>query len=564
MDKRNTVLGEIETKTFDLVVIGAGIVGSGIALDASSRGLSVLLLDKGDFGSGTSSKTTKLIHGGLRYVEQLEFKLCHELCQERQTLSSLAGNMVKDQSFILPLLRNNFLFNLKASLGLTLYDIIAGKWSSRHRTINAKEVFEAAPAIASSTIWGGLRFYDCISDDTRLVLGVIKTAIKYGATAINYMEVIDVKPSGDNQSCLTVKDRCKSQQYNVLATSVVNASGVWSDITLRNIDANWSNHVLPAKGTHIVIPQSALDVNVALLLPSSDGRFVFVLPWQRSIIVGTTDTTYDGNIDNPVGTADEIEFLLNEVNRYIENKKIGLTDIKAVWSGLRPLVDTVKDNKNNSLTKSVSRKHIIFDSPNDTITVVGGKLTNYRIIASEVVDYLLKKKPQLKPKHLLSITKEIMLGGFNDKADYLSSSAIISARGRKLGLDPATIDHLLSSYGKEANNILDLIETQPEFNKRICPDFPPIFAEIPYNIKNEMAISLQDIMYRRNRLAMVNQVQSYEAASNVARLMQNIIGWDDNRYNLEILAFQQSLTENMQAVINNIPNLANNSNEALA
>ncbi len=555
MEKRNQTLSGIETRVFDLVIIGAGIVGAGIALDAASRGLSVLILDKGDFASGTSGKTTKLIHGGLRYVEQYEFALCRELCNERSLLSHLAPHQVKDQSFIMPLMADSFTFNLKANIGLTIYDLIASNWSHRHRKIKAKEVFEAAPVITSNSVVSGLRFYDCICDDTRFVLEVIKAANRFNAVALNYMEVMDCKNEDGNISKITVKDRCKSQLYNIQAYSVINASGVWSDQNLKNMDPAWENHVIPAKGTHIVLPQSAIDVNVALLLPSSDGRFVFVIPWQRSIIVGTTDISYDGPLDNPKGTAAEIEFLINEVNRYFENKKIALTDIRAVWSGLRPLVDDVKKSNSNSDTKSVSRKHIIIDSPNDTITVIGGKLTNYRIIASEVIDYLLKKKNILRPKIEKSVTHNIMLGGFTDKTDFLNSSASISARARKLGIEPATIEHLLSSYGKEAHNILDLIEAQSEFNKRICPDFPPIYAEIPYNIKNEMAISLQDIMYRRNRLAMVNQIQSYEAATNVARLMQNLIGWDDNRYKHEIAAFQNSLEENMEAVIANFPNL---------
>ncbi|HEY9678587.1 MAG TPA: glycerol-3-phosphate dehydrogenase/oxidase [Drouetiella sp.] len=528
-----------------MVVIGGGIVGAGIAQDAATRGLSVLVLEKEDFASGTSSKTTKLIHGGLRYLEQFHFHLTRELCQERALLENLAPHMVRDFSFILPLTKRDPLFGLKAQLGLTLYDLLA--WnvtnSHRHQKIDQKETLEAAPSLSAKVVTGGLRFHDCITDDSRLVLEVLKSAVAEGANVLNYMEVTGFQLDNNKVNAVECHDRYSGKDYVIRCKSCVNAAGVWSDQLLKKMDDTWRPTVSPAKGVHIMVPNSAFETNTALFLPTVDHRYVFVVPWQRALMIGTTDTGYTGDIDNPLPVQDEIDYLLDVVNRYSEPNRLNRSDVIASWAGLRPLVGGA--NADSSSTGNISREHLIFEGPGGMVGLIGGKLTNYRLMATEVVNKVLEKTPLGTGKH--PTTKRIMLGGWHDKNDFLAQTAGIASRARRLSIEPATLDHLIASYGKDANQIVDIVENRPNLNSRICPDFPNIMAEIPYCVENEMAVSLEDLLFRRMRLALVHQPQTLEAAPKVAQLMQLTLGWDDERTNLELNSLEKSLNEHLNS-----------------
>jgi len=490
MKNRERILDLAKAREYDLIVIGGGIVGAGIAQDAACRGLSVLLIEKDDFAAHTSSKTTKLIHGGLRYLEQGRLRLTYQLSQERALLEQLAPHLVKDISFVLPLTEKDQLFSWRARIGLTLYDLLAsGLFNGRqnHENIEPKEVFEAAPALAQENITGGLRFHDAITDDARLVLTVIKSAVSQGAHVLNYVEAIGLKDHDKVVREVECRDRLNGTTVTLRCKVCVNAAGIFSDQIIGMVKKNWQPRIMPGKGIHIVLPFSAFPTNTGLFLPTPDKRYVFVLPWQRALMVGTTDSPYTGDLNNPIPNNDEIDYLLQILNKYNGGRRLARTDVKAAWAGIRPLISpfdankfpktnkskqpTNTDNKDNSLpTSQLSREHEIFIGPKGLVSVIGGKLTNYRLMAEQVMDRILERYPDItRVEGKRTRTKRLMLGGWLDKEDYLASTALISSRGRKLLLDPATIDHLTSTYGKEALNILDLIEASPELKRKNMP-----------------------------------------------------------------------------------------------
>jgi len=550
MQSRNEALAALRDRTFDVAVIGGGIVGAGIAQNAASRGLSVILIDKSDFSSGTSSKTTKLIHGGLRYLEQMHFRLTRELCQERSLLEQLAPHLVKDFSFVLPVAGGNRLLGLKAHAGLTIYDVLSMNVSNarRHQRLAAKDVVGAAPSISQNKVTGGLRFHDCITDDSRLVLEVIKSAESMGAVAINYLSAQGFEFDGNRINAVVCRDRFSGQDLTIRCETAVNATGVWSDSLMEKVDQFWKKRVLPAKGVHIMLRGSAFETNTALFLPTRDGRFVFVVPWQRALMVGTTDTSYEGPLEHPLATEDEIQYLLDVINSYArEDRKVSRGDVIASWAGLRPLVsNNLRDEVGLTDTKKVSREHLLFEGKGGLVGLVGGKLTNYRILSDEVVNRVVAKLSHQKVSTLKpAATDKIMLGGWLDKDDYLTTSAEISARARKVSIEPATIDHLLGSYGKDALKIIDLVEKDSYLNKRVCPDFPPIMAEVVFAVKQEMALCLEDILFRRMRLGLIHQGQCLEAATKVARCVQGVLGWDELRTAAEIKAVSGILEDHL-------------------
>lgn len=546
MKSRSQAVKAATLKEFDIAVIGGGIVGAGLAQDAASRGLSVILLEKRDFASGTSSKTTKLIHGGLRYLEQLHFGLTRQLLHERALLEKLAPHMVKDFSFVLPVLKEKRFFGLKAELGLTLYDFLAMDVikDHRHTRLSHREVLESAPGLSTTEITGGLRFHDCITDDSRLVMEVVKSACKQGATAINYMEVTGFQIENGKAVAIKCHDCYSGGDIEIRAKAYINAAGIWSDKLMQMLDPAWHPRCSPAKGIHIMVPQSAFETNTALFLPTKDNRYVFVVPWQRAVMIGTTDTGYAGDNDNPLANVEEVDYLISVVNSYSGKNKLTRSDVIASWAGLRPLVGT-PPKESGKATGSVSREHLIYVGPCKVVGLLGGKLTNYRIMSEEVMAKLLEQHPDLASQAKPSITSKIMLGGFNDKQDFLTTTAQIAARARKLNIEPATLDHLTSSYGADANIVLDIVENDSSLTERICPDFPPIMAEIPFCVTNESAMSLEDLLFRRMRLGLVHQGQCLDAIPKVAKLVKSCLDWTDARTQLEIETTQSIIKEHI-------------------
>jgi glycerol-3-phosphate dehydrogenase len=357
------------------------------------------------------------------------------------------------------------------------------------------------------------------------------------------MEVTGFKVEDNRVVAVECHDRFSGKEISLRCKSCVNASGVWSDGLLKLIDNSWQNNVSPAKGIHITIAPSAFETNTALFLPSENGRYVFVVPWQRALMIGTTDSLYKGDIDNPLPNGDEIDYLLNVVNQYSGKNKLNRSDVKAGWAGLRPLVGA----PNGDDTSRVSREHLIFKGPAGVIGLLGGKLTNYRIMAGQVVDKVLEEFVADKSAFRQSKTRRMMLGGWADRNDFLTKTAEIAAKARRVSIEPATLDHLIASYGADAQLIVDIVENKPSLNQRICPDFPNILAEVPFCVLNEMAVSLSDLLFRRMRLGLLHQIQCLEAAPKVAQLMQSLLSWDDSRTALELAALERSLNEHLSS-----------------
>ncbi len=556
MKNRSQTLEIAAVREFDLIVIGGGIAGAGIAQDAASRDLSVLLIEKDDFAAGTSSKTSKLIHGGLRYVEKLKINRTRQIATERSLLAQLAPHLIRDFAFVLPIKKQKKILSWKAKLGLTIFDLLSASTSlhNRHQNLTQKELLEAAPALTSPDLVAGVRFHDCLTDDARLVLAVLKAACDEGASALNYMEVRGFSKAEKGLTEVLCHDRYSGQEMTFRSKMCVTATGVWTDELMKLVDPSWQKSTEFTKETHILLPPSVFETNNALLIPVENGRQISIIPWHRALLIGARYSPYDGDLNNPLPSSEDIQYLLDGVNNYGVSRKLTVHDVVAAWSGVRPSSKTndIRDTDENSQSapdrkkqsnKKESKEHKIIDGPQGTIGVIGGKLSNYRLIAEEVVDRLLKKagESNLSLPNLPSRTKRTMLGGWKDKDDFLTLTAGIAAKARKLALEPATLDHLIASYGKDAQMIVDIVERQPLLNERICPDFPPIMAEVAFCVLVEMAVSLEDVLFRRVRLASVHQIQCREAAPRVASLMQNLLNWDDARAALELQILEKTI-----------------------
>ncbi len=569
MKSRAQVLEIAALREFDVLVIGGGIIGAGVAQDAATRGLSVLLVEREDFSSGSSSRTNKVIDGGLEYLDQFKISSTRALCQERFVLGQLAPHLIRDSLFILPLTRSDRFFNLKAKIGLSIYDLLSGSMQgiNKHDELSQKELLEAAPALSANVVASGLRFHDCLTDDSRLVIEVIKSACNEGANAINYLEAIDFASENGVTKVVRCRDRYSGNEISIRSKFVVNAAGVWAGALLQKSQSD--SPVKLEKTTHIMVLPSALEINTALYLPTEDKRYIFVVPWQRALMIGAATSPFTGDLGQPLPTRDDVSYLLTAVNRYCGDKKLSSRDVIAAWSGLAAL-NNESASLNNASANGQGNAHDkrgttvkskayradaqaqhgqMFESADGLINLFGGKLTNYRLIAARAVDKITERNPtspEAKAKNV-SRTKRIMLGGWSDRNDYLTATASIAAKARKLSIEPATLDHLISSYGKDAQLIIDIVEKQPVLNERICPDFPPIMAEVPFCVLSEGAVSLQDVLFRRMRLGMLHQIQCKQGAPKVAMLMQSLLNWDDSRATVELAALEKTLDLHMES-----------------
>ena len=381
---RQLNIESFKKKKFDVLVLGAGITGCGIALDAALRGLSVALIDKGDFGGGTSSRSSKLIHGGLRYLEKKQFKLVMEAVRERDLLRKLAPHRVTPLAFLFPLYRQMRIGFLKMGAGMWLYDLLSlFRTPHMHKTYFSKALLKKEPLLNKKGLRGGFIFYDFFADDTRLTLDVAKAAHEEGAHCANYVKLLGFKKEKNTIHHAAVQDCLSHDIFDISATHFINATGPWSDITRDALTPQCQKRLRPTKGIHLFIKKNLLPVRYATLMQASDGRFVYLIPWYDNIIIGTTDTEFSGYPDDVHVTPDDISYLLKTTNEYFFPHKITKHDIIVSYAGVRPLVKT--DSKDES---SIPREHEIFRDASNFITIIGGKLTTYRKMAQEVVDLL--------------------------------------------------------------------------------------------------------------------------------------------------------------------------------
>jgi glycerol-3-phosphate dehydrogenase len=527
---------QLTEREFDLIVIGGGITGAGIALDAAARGLTTVLIEKGDFASGTSSKSTKLVHGGLRYLQNLQFGVTLESVRERELLEKLAPHMVWRVPFIIPQYKKDRLKNLKVRIGLCIYDLMAGlRKNGFHQRISREEILQSCPGINADGLTGGLRYYDCRTDDARYTLAVIAAAVERGALAINHAQVVAFERSGGTVCGVRVHDRFEptTPEFVVRGKVIVNATGVWSQKTAELSGGKSMLEIVPAKGIHITLPKSRLPISEAMIVNSAhDKRFCFAVPWYDSVIVGTTDTEYEGELERLKAEPWEIRYVLDALNAQFPESHLTTADITGSFAGLRPLVR----ERGAGSTAEVSRKHSLIKGHDGVISIAGGKLTTYRPMAAEVVDLVAKclqaKERGRKVKH--SPTGKIMIG----EEPNIHRNAVLDSIAAGSSLPGETLATLYTMYGKLIDDVLALVKERPELAQPIAPGHPFIMAQVAYAVRNEAAITIDDVLSRRVRLTITDRKAALRSADAVSRLMARELGWSEHRRQNQVIWFK--------------------------
>ena len=511
---REDALRRLADDPFDILVVGGGITGAGVALDAASRGLRTALVERDDFASGTSSKSSKLAHGGLRYLQQGEIRLVYQALHERQRLRHNAPHLVKMLAFLLPVLTGRGSVipkKLSRALGLSMwmYDLTGGaRIGKLHERISAEQTLEHMPTLPAEKLAASYLYYDATVDDARLTLAVARTAaIEFGAVVANGVSLVGIEKDADGSVC-GARVLADGQEISVRCRAVVNATGVWSD-EVRTIDEGRDpDSIHPAKGIHITVPWNKIRNDVAVVIPvPKDKRAVFVVPWGDLTYIGTTDTDYDGPLDNPVVTEADVKYLLDAMSF------TGVTreDIVGTWAGLRPLVKSGATGK----TADLSRRHKVTASPSGVVTITGGKLTTYREMAADTVDAVVGH-----------------LGTTADGVSRRSRTKNLKLRGAEgyenlaADTDPL-ISHLANRYGGETATVLAMAEADPSLREPLVAGLPYIRAEAVYAVRYEMARTVDDILSRRTRARLLARDASAAAAESVAALIAPLLGLSD-------------------------------------
>jgi len=490
---RAQYLSDAEKQEFDLIIIGGGVTGAGIALDAASRGMKVILLEKKDFASGTSSKSTKLIHGGLRYLKQVQFGVVYQTGQERSILYKNAPHLVRPEPMLLPVIKNGSLGKLTTTIALWVYETLAGvKSEERFKMLNAEQTMKREPLLDRSKVLGSAVYTEYRTDDSRLTMSIIKTAVKRGAVCINYTNVSTFIKSGENVVGINLEDLFSNKTFSIRGTVVVNAAGPWVD-ELRKADGYIGNkHLLLSKGVHIVFPFEKFPVKQSTYFDTSDGRMIFAIPRDGITYVGTTDTEFKGDADNPLMTNDDQTYLIAACNIMFPTLNLKSVDVKSSWTGLRPLI--FKEGKGSS---ELSRKDELFESPSGLISIAGGKLTGYRVMAKKTVDLVAKRlKSRGKLFESCITASQILVGGdFSNEDEIARYIEQQIGEAKQIEVPPSLVRQWVYRYGKETERIVELgYEIWPSIKTK---GLVPIIAEMYYCVEEEMVLHPCDFWIRR-------------------------------------------------------------------
>jgi glycerol-3-phosphate dehydrogenase len=524
----------------DVLVIGLGATGAGVALDAASRGMSVAAVDMGDLASGTSSKSSKLVHGGLRYLEQYDFALVREGVVERQLLLRLAPHLVWPMDFVYPVWPDTARRRL-LGLGLSTYDVFAGVRNvRRHERVDADEAIRIAPALDGSGLSYAYVYGDSATDDARLVLSIVQAARSFGAIALPYAEVIDVlREGGDGDVCgVRVRDKVLGDEYEIRARHVVNATGVWADALLTMVEPTRLPGIQPSKGVHVVVPRDRLPLSHAsVLLPSRQGdrRSMFAIAWGPQTILGTTDTAYDGPLDALQLTAEDLDYVLAAGNA-VFNRELTADDVISAWVGVRPLLRDGEDadQPGDATMSDMSRRHILLDGPAGLVTITGGKLTTYRRMAKDVVDLLVDRDG----RRARCRTDEIPLGSTQEFRRLLET---IESAAVPLGLGAQSAKLLARQHGDAAPDVLGLIASDPSLSEPLSREAAYVFAEVVYAARHEGAATLDDVFSRRTRLSLRARDAGLPAAMRAASIIAAETGRDEVWASAQIAAYADAV-----------------------
>jgi glycerol-3-phosphate dehydrogenase len=530
---RNDALQAIQEHPFDVVVVGGGITGAGVALDAASRGYSVALLERDDFGTGTSSRSSKMVHGGLRYLQNFDLGLVREALLERQLLVQLAPHLVYPTPFLVPALGEDRR-NRRIGIGLNMYDVMATSrigrgrsqrnehgaeadyWSpDRHRTITGEEAVELIPALGPKEPSSAYLFYDCQTDDVRLVLTVLGEAERFGAVVLNGADVTDVLDEGGRAAGVAFREAESGARIELRAENVVNATGVWADrirpdelLTEEEIP-----RIRPSRGTHVTLSTDQLDIGTAAcIVPAGGERTIFALPWYGRVLVGTTDNDYEGDIDHVPPSESDVEYLLDALNGFF-GTKLGPDDLTGAYAGVRPLISSGDPKK----SVDISRKAELYETSSGMLTITGGKLTTFRRMAAQVVDRITDRDG----RDAECRTDDIPLG-MSARPDDLETS---------VELPEGAADQLAFRYGHASRAVLDLCEERPELAEPIAPGHPDLLAEVVIAARREQARSVADVLLRRTRLGLLaaKELRDPDTTLAVARLLGEELGWSESR-----------------------------------
>ncbi|MFQ5554692.1 MAG: FAD-dependent oxidoreductase [Acidimicrobiia bacterium] len=512
---RQAALDRMEDESFDVVVIGAGVTGTGCALDAVTRGLSVAVFDQRDLASGTSSRSSKLIHGGLRYLEQLNFRLVREALHERGLLlNRLAPHLVTPVSFLYPL-RHRIWERAYVGAGILLYDLLAGRAGNplpRHRHLSRGGAVGLVPGLRRDSLIGGIRYWDAHVDDARHTMTLARTAAGLGAAVATSVRATGLVRDGDRVRGVAAVCLESGRRLTVRGRVVVNATGVWTD-SIQDLVGSGSIRVTASKGVHLVVPRERIPSSSGLIV-RTEKSVLFLIPFGRHWLIGTTDTPWDLDLAHPAASATDIRYVLDHINAVLEDP-LEPSDIEGVYAGLRPLLSGESD-----ATSKLSREHAVSVTAPGFVTVAGGKYTTYRVMAEDAIDAAAAELEERVPPSRTAETPLLGAGGFHAMWDARHSI------GGKAGLSAGVIERLLRRYGDRTPELMDLIEARPDLAAPLPGGGGYLKAEIRYAASHEGALHLDDALTRRTRISIETRDRGLEAADAAVALLAPVLGWD--------------------------------------
>ncbi|HYH88330.1 MAG TPA: glycerol-3-phosphate dehydrogenase/oxidase [Solirubrobacteraceae bacterium] len=520
--QRDAALVRMREETFDVVVIGGGATGTGCALDAASRGLSVALLEARDFASGTSSRSSKLVHGGLRYLEQMEFGLVHEALRERGLLLNvIAPHLVRPVPFLFPL-TDRVWQRAYVGAGMLLYDQLGGhKGLHRHRHLTKRQALRIAPALKPDALIGAIQYWDAQVDDARHTLTVARTAASYGAAVASSTAVVGFLREGERVTGVRVLDDLADEEFDIQARQVINATGVWTDDLQHLVGERGKFKVRASKGIHLVVPRDRVQIDSGLIL-QTEKSVLFVIPWGRHWIIGTTDTDWELDKAHPAASASDIDYVLEHVNAVL-SQPLNHEDVEGVYAGLRPLLTGESEG-----TSQLSREHTVAVPVPGLVAVAGGKYTTYRVMARDAVDTAVHGLDAAVPPSATHVTPLVGAEGFQ---------VLWNGRRRlaaESGLHLARIEHLLQRFGSRIGELLDEVARRPELGKPLEGTEDYLCVEAWYAAAHEGAHHLDDVLARRTRISIETFDRGLTSAEPVARLMGEVLGWSEAQIAREV------------------------------
>ena len=519
---RDADLRRLADETWDVLIVGGGIVGAGALLDARSRGLKAALVEQDDVASGTSSRSSRLIHGGLRYLEQMHVGLVREALHERARLLDLAPHLVRLESFLFPLYGRPVITRAFYEAGLTLYDVLgSAKSGGRHRHLGLEETLEFAPNLRPRGLRGAMLYHDGMEDDARYTLGVLLTARQMGGVAVTRARAIAALHDGDRVAGATVRDELTGATFDVRATTVLDATGVWGSTPDRPFGREGATfNVLPSRGSHLVVDRARIPVKGGVTIPVP-GKVVFLVPWPRHWVIGTTDDPYKGPVDRPSATGADVDRILSALNGAFD-LDVTRDDILGTYAGLRPLVAP----SDASSTVKVSREHKVAVEGKGLVRISGGKYTTYRLMARDAIDAVLGDDAKGRPTG----TATIRITGAAPRPDL---DALVASLAPEPGVGPDAARSLVDRHGTAATDVLAMGRDR-DLVRPLVDGHPFLEAEVAWAAERELAMSLDDVLARRMRLAMTLRDRGAMIAPRVAAIVGDVLGWDEERRAAEV------------------------------